>query len=80
MYHPKMELTNDQQAILNGEKGPTLAKIMETIVRYGDIFDAKRLIKVTHGQGHLVTSFGIPLLKPVYKTMDEIIKSGLSVK
>lgn len=80
MYNPKMKLTDEQLAILNGEKGPTLAKIMETIVRYGDIFNAEELVPVTHGQGHLVTSFGIPLLKPVYKTMDEIIKAGLTVK
>ena len=80
MYEPKMALDKEQLDILNGKQGPTKAKIMETLVRYGDIFDAKRLVKVTHGQGHLVTSFGIPLLKPVYKIMDEIIAADLKVK
>ena len=80
MYEPKMVLTDEQKDILNGKQGPTKAKIMETLVRYGDIFDAKRLVKVTHNQGHLVTSFGIPLLKPVYRIMDEIIAADLKAE
>lgn len=79
MYKPKMKLTKLQADILNGKEGETKAKIMETIVRYGDIFDAPRLVKVTHGEGHLVTSFGLSLLKPVYRVMDEIIAAGLKV-
>ena len=34
----KMVLTPDQQAILDGEKGETLAKVMKTLVMYGEIF------------------------------------------
>ena len=79
MYVPKMHLTDEQLAILNGEQGETKAKIMETIVRYGDIFNASELVPVTHGMGHLVTSFGLTLIKPVYRIMDEIIKAGLTV-
>src|SRR5574344_1298207 len=80
MYEPKMKLTKEQLDILNGKEGETKAKIMETIVRYGDIFDAPKLVKVTHGEGHLVTSFGLSLLKPVYRVMDVIIKANLKVK
>jgi predicted aconitase len=80
MYEPKMKLTKEQLDILNGKEGETKAKIMETIVRYGDIFDAPKLVKVTHGEGHLVSSFGLSLLKPVYRVMDEIIKANLKVK
>lgn len=80
MYEPKMTLSKEELAILNGAEGPTKAKIMETIVRYGDIFDAKRLVKVTHGEGHLVTSFGLSLLKPIYRIMDEFIGAGLKVE
>lgn len=79
MYNPKMHLTDEQMAILKGDQGATKAKIMETIVRYGDIFNADKLVKVTHGEGHLVTSFGLSLLKPVYRVMDEINKAGLTV-
>jgi len=80
MYQPKMKLTDEQLDILNGKQGEVKAKIMETIVRYGDIFDAPELIKVTHPMGHLVTSFGMPLLKPIYRTMNDIISSNLKVE
>lgn len=72
MYEPKMKLTQPQLSILRGEQGETKQKMLETIVRFGDIFNAPRLVKVTHKKGHLVTSFGINLLKPLYKTMSEI--------
>ena len=64
-----MKLTSEQQEILDGKQGPVMAKIMETVVMFGDIFDAPRLVKVTHDDGHLVTSFGIKLLKPLFSTM-----------
>ena len=75
-----MYLTDEEMAILRGEKGDTLAKVMETIVRFGDIFDAPKLVPVTHHEGHLVTSFGIGLLKPLFKTMDELIQDNLRTK
>ena len=80
MYQPKMKLTEEQLTILQGKEGETKAKVMETIVRYGDMFEATELIKVSHGQGHLVTSFGLQLLTPVYRIMDELIKAGLKVE
>lgn len=78
-FEYKMKLTQEQKDILDGKQGEVLAKVMETIVRYGDMFEASELVKVTHGQGHLVTSFGLSLLKPVYRTMDELISAGLKV-
>lgn len=80
MYDYLMELTPEQAEILNGSKGETMAKIMETIVMFGDIFGAKRLIPVTHNQGHLVTSFGIGLIKPLFKTMDKLIADGITTQ
>lgn len=80
MYQPKMKLTPEQRDILEGKQGETKAKIMETLVRYGDIFDAPELVPVTHGCGHLVTSFGMGLLKPVFRICDEMIEAGLKVE
>ena len=71
-----MILTNEQQAILNGEKGETLAKVMETVVRYGELFGAEKLVPVTSKYNHLVTSFGLKMIKPVYDLMDELIEAG----
>ena len=71
-----MILTAEQQAILNGEKGETLAKVMETVVRYGELFGAEKLVPVTSKYNHLVTSFGLKMIKPVYDLMDELIEAG----
>lgn len=80
MYTPKMELTEEQRGILDGSQGPVMASVMQTIVMFGDMFDAKRLVKVTHSRGHLVTSFGLGLLKPLYSTMDKLVQAGIKVK
>ena len=75
-----MQLTREQQAILDGERGEVLAKVMKTIVMYGDIFGAEKLVPVTHADGHLVTSFGIALMKPLFSTMDQLIEAGIKTK
>ena len=76
MIEYKMTLTDEEKEILEGKQGETKQKMMETLVLFGDIFNAKRMVKVTHKQGHLVTSFGIPLLKPFCGTMEELIKDN----
>ena len=42
-----MQLTKEQQAILNGEQGETLAKVMKTLIRYGEVFGAEKMVPVT---------------------------------
>ncbi|MEA4889603.1 MAG: aconitase X [Clostridiaceae bacterium] len=74
-YH--MNLTEDEEAMLRGDKGDTLRKIMETLVLYGETFGAERMAPVT-GASHLVTSFGIPLLKPLFRIMDQLVAGGLT--
>ena len=46
---------------------------------FGNIFNAKRLVPITHAS-HFVTSFGLGLLKPLYKINDEIINAGIKTK
>ena len=77
MFEYKMTLTPEQKDILDGKQGDVKAKIMQTVVMFGDMFGAKRLIPITYLDGHLVTSFGIGLLKPLFKTMDELIDAGI---
>lgn len=72
-----MLLTPEQQALLNGEKGETMAKVMKTLVMYGETFGAEKMVPVTSGCGHLVTSFGLSVMKPVYALMDQLIDSGV---
>ena len=71
-----MFLTEEQQAILNGSKGETMAKVMESVVRYGELFGAEKLIPVTSKYNHLVTSFGLKALGPVYDLMNKLIDDG----
>lgn len=73
-----MNLTPEQQALLNGEKGEMMAKVMKTLVMYGDTFDAKRMVPVTSKYGHTVISYGLKALQPVYDLFDQLIASGLT--
>ena len=75
-----MKLTEEQQAIYDGANGETYAKVMQTLVRYGELFGASEMIPVTGKYGHLVTSFGLKVIHPVYKLMDELIKAGVTSK
>ena len=68
-----MKLTQEQQEILNGSRGETMAKVMETLVRYGELYDSDTMIPVTGKNNHLVTSFGLKALTPVYELMDQLI-------
>ena len=72
----KMILTPEQQSILDGAKGETMAKVMKTLVVYGETFGATKMVPVTGEYGHLVTSFGLSVMKPVYALMDQLIQGG----
>ena len=71
-----MILTSEQQAILNGSKGETLAKVMKTLVMYGETFGADKLVSVTSEYNHLVTSFGLKMMGPVFDLMQQLIDAG----
>ena len=71
-----MYLTDEQQAILNGSKGETLAQVMKTLVRYGEAFHADKMVPVTSDYNHLVTSFGLKMMAPVFDLMQQLIDAG----
>ena len=75
-----MKLTKEQQAILDGEKGETLAKVMKTLVMYGDAFEAEKLVPITSKCNHLVTSFGLKVMSPVYDLMQQLLDADVSSK
>jgi len=72
-----MILTKEQQAILDGEKGETMAKVMKTLVMYGDAFEAEKLVPITSKYNHLVTSFGLKVMSPVYDLMQQLLDAGV---
>ncbi len=71
-----MYLTTEQREILNGSKGEVMAKVMKTLVMYGDTFGADRLLPVTSEYNHLVTSFGLKMMTPVFDLMQQLIDAG----
>ena len=73
-----MKLTQEQQAILDGARGETMAKVVETLVAYGETFRAERMVPITGQYGHTVISFGLGIMKPVYDLYNELIEAGLT--
>ena len=71
-----MYLNPEQQAILDGAKGETMAKVMKTLVMYGDAFGAEKMVPVTSKYNHLVTSFGLKMMTPVFDLMQQLIDAG----
>ncbi|MGN0999777.1 MAG: aconitase X [Faecousia sp.] len=72
-----MYLTPEQQAILDGSQGETMAKVWKTLVMYGEVFGADRMVPVTSQYNHLVTSFGLKMMKPVFALMQQLIDGGV---
>ncbi|QCX34795.1 DUF521 domain-containing protein [Caloramator sp. E03] len=74
-----MHLTPKEIEILEGKHGETLKKALKSVVLYGETFGAEELVDIT-GPVHLVTSFGIPILEPVFDMMEELISEGFFTK
>ena len=71
-----MYLTPEQQAVLDGSKGEVMAKVMKTLVMYGETFGADKMVPVTSEYNHLVTSFGLKMMVPVFELMQQLIDAG----
>ena len=72
-----MQLTEKQQQILDGAQGETMAKVMKTMVMYGEAFGAEKLVPITSKYNHLVTSFGLKVMSPVYDLMQKLLDAGV---
>ena len=72
-----MILTEKQQQILDGAQGETMAKVMKTMVMYGEAFGAEKLVPITSKYNHLVTSFGLKVMSPVYDLMQTLLDAGV---
>lgn len=75
-----MILTKEQQALLDGEQGETMAKVMKTLIMYGETFGAEKMVPITAEYGHTVISFGIGEMKPVYELYDRLLSDHLVSK
>ena len=68
-----MILTKEHQDILSGSQGETMAKIMKTMVMFGDAFGAEKMVPVTSKHNHLVTSFGLKASRCGRKVRTDIL-------
>lgn len=71
-----MFLTEEQQAILDGKLGETKAKIMKTLIKYGELYGADKMVPVTQEYGHLVTNAGVISWKAAFNLMQRLIDDG----
>ena len=53
-----------------------MAKVMKTLVMYGETFGADKMVPVTSEYNHLVTSFGLKMMSPVFELMQQLIDAG----
>ena len=53
-----------------------MAKVWKTLVMYGETFGADKMVPVTSRYNHLVTSFGLKMMKPVFQLMQQLIDAG----
>jgi|GEM_PF-6414 len=74
-----MLLTTEEQAILDGAKGETLQKVMQTVVTYGEAVNADRLVDI-EGDGHFSITGSTPGLTAPLEMLLELIDAGLSTK
>ena len=73
-----MELTQEQQAVLNGSDGEVMAKCLQTLVQYGSAFDAPRLVPIK--SAHLTGSFKIFFYTAYYEIVSKLVEAGIRVK
>jgi hypothetical protein len=73
---PKMKLTQEEQEILDGKKGPLKQKAMKTIVAYGELFSAEKLVDLDHAP-HIAMSWGTDAIIPFLKIYEQFADAGI---
>ena len=75
----KIKLTQEEQGILQGKQGPTMQRVMKTVVLYGEALGAERLVDI-EGNGHFVISWATPGIAPSLEMLEELVTTGLKTK
>jgi predicted aconitase len=79
-YDPKrpfqMKLTQEEQDILDGKKGKALAKVMKTVVAFGNAFGAEKLVDLG-GRTHSSFFNGPPYIQGLLDVFNECADEGL---
>ncbi len=72
----QMPLTKEEQDIMDGKKGPELAKVMKIVVAHGNAFNAEKLVDLG-GAPHSSLFTGQDYLVPIIKLFQECADVGL---
>ena len=72
----KMTLTKEEQDIMDGKKGEVLAKVMKTVVAFGEVFGATKLVDLG-GNPHTVLMFGNDSVMPIVDIFNQCADAGL---
>jgi predicted aconitase len=73
---PMMALTAQEQAIMDGKQGLAMQKAMKTIVAYGELFGAKRLVDLDHAP-HIAMSWGTDVVVPFLDIYQQFADEGI---
>jgi len=73
---PKMKLTAEEQEIYDGKKGPLLQKLMKSVVVYGEMFGADKLVDLT-GPVHMALAWGSKGVIPLLEIFEQLVDAGL---
>ena len=74
--HPKVRLTAEEQEIYDGKKGDVLQKAIKTVVAYGELFGADKLVDLG-GAPHHAVSWGSDGVEPLLKIYKQLANAGL---
>jgi predicted aconitase len=72
----QMPLTQEEQDIMDGKKGPELAKVMKIVVAHGNAFGAPKLVDLG-GAPHCSLYTGTDYMKPMIDLFQECADAGL---
>lgn len=65
-----MKLTRDEKLMLDGKHGPGMQRCMSLLVRWGEIFDAQKMVPVNHV--HFSSSMPYKLLEEMSEGVDRV--------
>ena len=72
----EFNLSQEDQAVLNGAQGAAMQKVMKTMVRYAQALGAEKLVDI-EGPGHFVIPWALPWLGPPLELLEELASAGL---
>ncbi|MCK4971764.1 MAG: aconitase X catalytic domain-containing protein [Candidatus Heimdallarchaeota archaeon] len=73
-----MFLTKDQEEMLSGMKGETIAKSMELVVKIGEVYNADQLIPITNAQVAGVSYLTVG--ESIFSFFEQLSKDAVTVK